>query len=170
MTEVSKPEKMENINNLHEQEVEILIIEDNPGDAELTIRALKKSHVANHIVHLVDGAEALDFLFGTGEYSNRNIDNLPKLILLDLKMPKVDGLEVLRHLKSDVRTKMIPVVILTSSAKDPDIKKCYDLGANSYIVKPVEINNFVKTISEIGMYWLLIDKGNLKSTSSTDPI
>jgi CheY-like chemotaxis protein len=150
---------MENINPIQEQEVEILIVEDNPGDAELTIRALKKSHLANRIIHLTDGAEALDFLFGTGQYVNRNLKNVPKVIFLDLKMPKVDGLEVLRQLKSDPRTKMIPIVILTSSAKDPDINKCYDLGANSYIVKPVELDNFLKTISEIGMYWLVIDKG-----------
>ena len=146
---------------MKDQEVEILIVEDNPGDAELTIRALKKSHLANHITHLVDGAEALDFLFGSGQFSDRNHNNLPKVILLDLRMPKVDGLEVLRRLKSDARTKMIPVVILTSSDKDPDIKRCYELGANSYIVKPVELNNFVKIISEIGMYWLVIDKGGL---------
>jgi len=144
---------------LKDQEVEILIVEDNPGDAELTIRALKKSNLANHVTHLVDGAEALDFLFGSGPYSDRNLDKIPKLILLDLKMPKVDGLEVLRHLKSDVRTKMIPVIILTSSDDDPNIKRCYELGANSYIVKPVELNNFVKTISEVGMYWLVVDRG-----------
>lgn len=150
---------MENINPTQEQEVEILIVEDNPDDAELTIRALKKSHLANRIIHLTDGAEALDFLFGAGQYVNRNLKKVPKMILLDLKMPKVDGLEVLRQLKSDPRTKMIPIVILTSSAKDPDIKRCYELGANSYIVKPVKLNNFLKTISEIGMYWLVIDRG-----------
>ena len=144
---------------MKDQEVEILIVEDNPGDAELTIRALKKSHLANHVTHLVDGAEALDFFFGAGQFSDRNLNNLPKVILLDLKMPKVDGLEVLRRLKSDARTRKIPVVILTSSDKDPDLKRCYELGANSYIVKPVELNNFVKIISEIGMYWLVIDKG-----------
>src|SRR5688572_29628589 len=134
---------------MKDQEVEILLVEGNPGDSELTIRALKKSHLANHVTHLVDGAEGLDFLFGLGQYSGRDLNIIPKGILLDLKMPKVDGLEVLRHLKSDPRTKMIPVVILTSSAKDPDIKRCYELGANSYIVKPVEFNNFAKTISDI---------------------
>ena len=144
---------------MKDQEVEILIVEDNPGDAELTIRALKKSRLANNVTHLVDGAEALDFLFGLGQYSHRDPDNVPKVILLDLRLPKVDGIEVLRRIKSDSRTKMIPVVILTSSKGDPDIKRSYELGANSYIVKPVEFNDFAKIISEIGMYWLVIDKG-----------
>lgn len=139
-------------------EVEILIVEDNPHDAELAIRALKKSHLANHVTHLIDGAEALDFLFGSGQYANRNINNIPKVILLDLKMPKVNGLEVLQRIKSEPHTKMIPVVILTSSAEDPDIKRSYELGANSYIVKPVDFNNFAKIISELGMYWLVINK------------
>lgn len=139
-------------------EVEILIIEDNLDDAELTIRALKKSHLANHVTHLVDGAEALDFLFGTGVYAGRDILNIPKVILLDLKMPKVSGLEVLAQIKAEQHTKMIPVVILTSSAEDPDVRKSYDLGANSYIVKPVEFQDFARVISELGMYWLVINK------------
>lgn len=139
-------------------EVEILIIEDNLDDAELTIRALKKSHLANHVTHLVDGAEALDFLFGTGVYAGRDILNIPKVILLDLKMPKVSGLEVLAQIKAEQHTKMIPVVILTSSAEDPDVRKSYDLGANSYIVKPVEFRDFARVISELGMYWLVINK------------
>jgi CheY-like chemotaxis protein len=139
-------------------EVEILIIEDNLDDAELTIRALKKSHLANHVTHLVDGAEALDFLFGTGVYTGRDILNIPKVILLDLKMPKVNGLEVLTRIKAEQHTKMIPVVILTSSAEDPDVRKSYELGANSYIVKPVEFQDFARVISELGMYWLLINK------------
>ena len=143
---------------MKEKEVEILIVEDNPDDAELAIRALRKSHLANHVTHLIDGAEALDFLFGTGVYAGRDISNVPKVILLDLKMPKVNGLEVLERIKSEPLTKMIPVVILTSSAEDPDIKKSYALGANSYIVKPVEFNNFAKIISELGMYWLVINK------------
>jgi CheY-like chemotaxis protein len=141
-----------------EKEVEILIVEDNPDDAELAIRALKKSHLANNVTHLIDGAEALDFLFGTGQYAGRDINNVPKVILLDLKMPKVNGLEVLQRIKAEEHTKMIPVVILTSSAEDPDIKRSYELGANSYIVKPVEFNNFAKIISELGMYWLVINK------------
>jgi two-component system response regulator len=140
------------------QEVEILIVEDNLDDAELTIRALKKNHLANHVTHLVDGAEALDFLFGNGVYANRDVLNVPKVILLDLKMPKVNGLEVLTRIKAEPHTKMIPVVILTSSAEDPDVKKSYELGANSYIVKPVEFRDFARVISELGMYWLLINK------------
>jgi CheY-like chemotaxis protein len=143
---------------MDEKEVEILLVEDNPDDAELAIRALKKSHLANNVTHLIDGAEALDFLFANGRYSERDLNNLPKVILLDLKMPKVNGLEVLQRIKSEPRTKMIPVVILTSSAEDPDIKRSYELGANSYIVKPVEFNNFAKIISDLGMYWLVINK------------
>lgn len=143
---------------MNESEVEILLIEDNPDDAELAIRALKKSHLANNVTHLMDGAEALDFLFCQGEYESRDINNLPKVILLDLKMPKVNGLEVLNRIKADSRTRSIPVVILTSSAEDPDIKRSYELGANSYIVKPVEFNNFAKIISDLGMYWLVINR------------
>lgn len=143
---------------MNNQEVEILIVEDNPNDAELTIRALKKQNLANNLIHLIDGAQALDFIFGTGEYSGRNINNAPKVILLDLKMPKVTGLEVLEKIKSDPRTKTIPVVILTSSAEDPDIKKSYELGANSYIVKPVEFDNFAKTVSDLGLYWMVVNK------------
>lgn len=138
--------------------LEILLVEDNPGDAELAIRALKKNKLGNSIIHLKDGAEALDFLFGTGQYQDRNINVKPKLILLDLKMPKVSGIEVLQKIKSDDRTKAIPVVVLTSSKEDPDIKMCYSLGANSYIVKPVEFDNFSKAIGDLGMYWLLINQ------------
>jgi len=141
-----------------DDEVEILIVEDNQEDAELTMRALKKNHLANKIVHLVDGAEALDFIYGNGNYSGRNINHLPKVILVDLKMPKVGGLEVLKALKSDQRMKPIPVVILTSSAEDPDIKEAYELGANSYIVKPVDFNVFFKTVAELGLYWLVVNK------------
>ena len=141
-----------------EVEIEILIVEDNLDDAELTIMALNKSHMANHVKHLVDCAEALDFLFARGSYAGRNVLNVPKVILLDLKMPKVNGLEVLTRIKAEPHTKMIPVVILTSSAEDPDVKKAYDLGANSYIVKPVEFHDFVRVITELGMYWLVINK------------
>ncbi len=140
------------------EEIEILIVEDNPGDAELTIRALHKNNLANKLVHLTDGAEALDFLFGTGQFSNRNLNNSPKVILLDLKMPKVGGLEVLQKIKSDPRTKTIPVVILTSSAEDPDVKRSYELGANSYIVKPVEFHDFSKTVSDLGLYWMVLNR------------
>lgn len=140
------------------QEIEILIVEDNPDDAELAIRALRKHHLANQVIHLNDGAEALDFLYGTGEYTGRDITRVPKVILLDLKMPKINGLEVLERIKAIQHTKMIPVVILTSSAEDPDVKKAYELGANSYIVKPVAFNSFAKIISDLGMYWLVINK------------
>ncbi len=139
-------------------QVEILLIEDNPSDAEMTIRALRKHHIANKVVHLGDGAEGLEFIFATGAYSSRNIDNKPKVILLDLKMPKVDGIEVLRRVKSDERTKTIPVVVLTSSKEDPDVRICYELGVNSYIVKPVGFENFHKAISELGLYWLLLNQ------------
>ena len=139
-------------------EVEILLVEDNLHDAELTIRALKQSNIANKLFHLKDGVAALDFLFGTGEYAGRNINNKPKLILLDLKMPKVDGIEVLARIKADEFTKQIPVVILTSSKENPDMEKCYQLGANSYIVKPVEFDNFTKAVSELGLYWMLLNQ------------
>ncbi len=140
------------------QEVDILLVEDNPNDADLTIRALKKQNIANRVIHLMDGAQALDFLFGTGNYSERDINHTPKVILLDLKMPKINGIEVLEKVKSDVHTKSIPIVVLTSSAEDPDIKKCYELGANSYIVKPVDFDNFAKTIADLGLYWMVINK------------
>ena len=140
--------------------IRILLVEDNPSDAEMTMRALRKNKIANKIVHLKDGAEALDFIFATGEYKGRNMGNKPKVILLDLKMPKVDGIEVLRKVKSDERTKTIPIVILTSSKEDPDIRKCYELGVNSYIVKPVGFENFTKTVSELGLYWLLLNQSS----------
>jgi len=140
---------------MNKTEIEILLVEDNMNDAELTIRALSKSKIANHLVHVKDGASALEFLFGTGEFEGRNVNNLPKLILLDLKMPKVDGIEVLRIIKSDELTKKIPVVVLTSSRENPDIKRSYELGANSYIVKPVDFDGFMKSVTEIGCYWLL---------------
>jgi len=139
-------------------EIEILLIEDNPSDAEMTIRALKKSNVINNLVHLKDGAEALDFIFGTGQFEGRNMRNKPKAILLDLKMPKVDGLEVLRRLKSAAETKTIPVVVLTSSKEDPDVRACYELGVNSYIVKPVGFENFSRAIAELGLYWMLLNQ------------
>ncbi len=139
-------------------EVEILLIEDNPNDAELTMLALRKGNITNKLFHLKDGAAALDFLFGTGEYNGRNINNKPRLILLDLKMPKVDGIEVLARIKANEFTKTIPVVILTSSKENPDMEKCYELGANSYIVKPVEFENFKNAVSEIGLYWMLLNQ------------
>lgn len=143
---------------MENSEVEILLVEDSSSDAEMTIRALRKSNVANKLIHLKDGAEALDFIFGAGKYSGRNITIKPKVILLDLKMPKVNGIEVLRKVKSDHHTKTIPVVVLTSSKEDPDVKTCYELGVNSYIVKPVAFENFTKAISELGFYWLLLNQ------------
>lgn len=140
------------------QEIEILIIEDNPHDAELTIRSLKKQNLSNKLFHLTDGAEALDYIYGTGKYAGRNTEMKPRVIFLDLKMPKLNGLEVLQRIKSDPELRSIPVVILTSSAEDPDIKRCYELGANSYIVKPVEFENFAKTVSNLGLYWMVINK------------
>ena len=138
--------------------VEILLVEDNPDDAGLAIRALKKQNLANHLVHLSDGAMALEFIFCTGEYVNRQIDDRPKVILLDLKMPKVDGLQVLKAIREDERTKSIPVVIMTSSNEERDIVEGYRLGANSYIVKPVDFDNFSKAVAELGFYWLLLNK------------
>ena len=137
--------------------VDILLVEDSQSDAEMTIRALTKQNIANNLFHLKDGALALDFIFATGNYTGRKIENQPKVILLDLKMPKVNGLQVLEKLKGDKRKCEIPVVILTSSKEHPDVKKCYELGVNSYIVKPVEVSNFIKAISELGIYWLALN-------------
>lgn len=139
-------------------EVEILLVEDNPNDAELAMRSLKKHNLANSIIWVKDGAEALDFIFARGAYSDRDINNIPKVILLDLRLPKVDGLEVLRAVKSDERAKLIPVVVLTSSREEKDIVESYKLGVNSYITKPVDFEAFVKTVRELGMYWLLLNK------------
>jgi len=139
-------------------EVEILLVEDNPSDAELTIRALKKHHLANNLVHVKDGAEALDFIFAKGKYSERNIQNSPKVVLLDLKLPKVDGLEVLKRIKSDERTKVIPVVVLTSSKEEQDVVRSYQLGVNSYIMKPVDFDKFLNAVSDLGLYWLLLNQ------------
>ena len=140
------------------QEVDILLVEDNNSDAEMTIRALRKNNLANNLLHVKDGAAALDFLFAQGTYSGRQIENIPKMILLDLKMPKVNGIEVLVKIKSNEGTKKIPVVILTSSKEDPDIRKCYELGVNSYVVKPVEFDTFYKVVSEVGLYWMIANQ------------
>jgi two-component system, response regulator len=134
--------------------VEILLVEDNPRDAELTIRALKKHGLANRLFHMQDGAEALDFLLGRGKYTGRRADALPKVILLDLKLPKVNGLEVLRIIKSNPELYTIPVVIVTSSAEDPDMAAAYELGANSYVIKPVQFEAFMEAMSRLGIYWL----------------
>jgi len=139
-------------------EVEILLVEDNPNDAELTLRSLKKHNVTNKILWVKDGAEALDFIFSTGAYSERTIEDIPKVVLLDLKLPKLDGLEVLRKMKSDERTRIIPVVVLTSSQEEQDRVNSYKLGVNSYIVKPVEFEKFVSAIEKLGLYWLLLNR------------
>jgi len=143
---------------MENNELSILLVEDNLYDAELTILAFKKSNVGNKIIHLKDGAEALDFLFCRGEYEGRRMEERPKAILLDLKMPKVDGIEVLQQIKAHELTKKIPVVVLTSSKEDPDIDRCYELGANSYIVKPVDFESFNRVVGELGLYWLLINQ------------
>lgn len=140
------------------EEIEILLVEDNPHDAELTMRALKKNNIANNIRHLKDGAEALDYLFCEGVFSDKEGLPKPKAILLDLKMPKVNGIEVLKRVKSDERTRSIPVIVLTSSNEDPDVMTCYELGVNSYIVKPVDFEGFLKAVSELGLYWLLLNQ------------
>jgi len=140
------------------QQIEILLAEDNAGDAEMTIRALAKNNLANNLLHVKNGADALDFLFGEGKYAGRDIENKPKIVLLDLKMPKVNGIEVLHKIKSDPRTKKIPVIMLTSSKEDPDIQRCYDLGVNSYVVKPVEFVRFYEAISDLGLYWMIVNQ------------
>jgi two-component system, response regulator len=137
---------------------DIILVEDSASDAELTIRALRKNNIFNELLHLQDGEEALEYIFATGKYADRNIEEIPKVVLLDLKMPKISGLEVLRKIKSDERTKSIPVVLLTSSKEENDIVNGYKLGVNSYIVKPVEFENFMKVISDIGLYWLLVNQ------------
>ncbi len=144
------------------KEVEILLVEDNPTDAELCIRALKKNNLANKLVWVKDGAEALDFLFSTGAYADRGPTCPPKVVLLDLRLPKVDGMEVLRKVKAEERTRAIPVVVLTSSKEEVDLEECYKLGVNSYISKPVEFDAFAKTVSELGMYWLLVNRPPVK--------
>jgi len=138
--------------------VEIILIEDNPHDAELALRALKKHGLANRVQLLQDGAEALDFIFATGAFVGRGINHRPKLILLDLKLPKVDGLEILRRIKEDERTRTIPVVVMTSSQEERDIVESYRLGVNSYIVKPVDFDKFVQSVADLGLYWLLLNK------------
>jgi two-component system, response regulator len=147
---------MSNSHNLNE--VDVLLVEDNPTDAELTLRALTKRNLANRLHHVKDGAEAVEFLFAEGQYSDRNIERGPKVVLLDLKLPKVDGIEVLRKIKADNRTKVIPVVVMTSSREDRDLADCYNLGANGYVVKPVEFEDFARAVSELGYYWLLLNQ------------
>ncbi len=143
---------------MEERPVEILLIEDNPNDAELSLYALKKYKVANSIFHARDGAEALDYIFCAGPFSDRQIEDVPRVILLDLKLPKVDGHEVLRRIKSDDRTKNIPVVILTSSREERDVIESYHQGVNSYIVKPIDFEQFTEAVRKLGMYWLLLNE------------
>ena len=142
----------------NDQPTEVLLVEDNPNDVELTLRAFKKNNLVNKVHVVTDGAQALDFVFCTGAYSDRNIKNPPKVVILDLKLPKLDGKEVLRRIKSDERTKAIPVVIMTSSQEESDVCESYHLGANSYIVKPVDFKKFATTIADLGSYWLFINK------------
>jgi two-component system response regulator len=136
----------------------ILLVEDNPDDVELTLRALKLNSIKNEIVVAKDGVEALDFLFGTGKYAGRDLDDLPALIMLDLKLPKIDGLEVLRKIRADERIRLLPVVILTSSKEEQDLISGYALGTNSYVLKPVDFNQFTRAVGLLGMYWLLINE------------
>ena len=140
------------------KETEILLVEDSADDAEMTIRALKKVNLADKLVHVEDGQEAIDFLFAEGKYENRKGMPVPKVILLDIKMPRVDGIEVLRRIKDEESTRMIPVVIMTSSNKEKDMIATYSLGVNSYVVKPVEFASFAKAVSELGLYWLLVNQ------------
>lgn len=137
--------------------VDILLVEDNPADAELTMRALRRANLANAVTWIKDGAEALEFIFRDGAYAERSSAN-PKLILLDLKLPKVDGIEVLKRVKADDRTRVIPVVMVTSSAEGRDIAESYKLGVNSYVVKPVEFEQFSETMAKAGFYWMLVNK------------
>ena len=138
--------------------VEILLVEDNPSDMELTLHVLTRNKLANHIEVVRDGVEALEFIFCTGKYAGRKVENGPKVILLDLKLPKVDGLEVLRRVKADPRTKHIPVVVLTSSREERDIVESYQLGVNSYITKPVDFDQFTEAVRQLGYYWLLLNQ------------
>jgi CheY-like chemotaxis protein len=137
----------------------ILLAEDNPDDVKLTLRALKKSNILNEVVVAGDGVEALDYLFGTGKFAGRDAGVLPQVVLLDLKMPKVDGLEVLHRIRADKRTKVLPVVVLTTSSEDKDRIESYKLGANSYIRKPVDFNQFAEAVRQLGLYWLVLNEG-----------
>ncbi|MDO3644010.1 response regulator [Mucilaginibacter sp. L3T2-6] len=143
---------------MNNDKIDVLLVEDNPHDAEMTIRALAKVNLANKLHHVKDGVAALDFIFARGEYKERQIDNKPKIVLLDIKMPKVDGIEVLKQIKADEITRTIPVVIMTSSKEEQDIITSYNLGVNSYVVKPVDFAGFAKAVSELGFYWLITNQ------------
>ena len=136
----------------------VLLVEDNPNDETLTLRAFKKNNIANPIVVARDGVEALDYLFGTGSFAGRDVSDTPCIVLLDLKLPRVDGLEVLHRMRDDARTRLIPVIILTSSVEEQDLLKGYSLGANSYIRKPVDFGNFIDAVTRLGMYWLVLNE------------
>ena len=138
--------------------IEILLVEDNPNDAALTMRALTRNHIANHVEVVEDGVEALDFLFNRGKYEDRVNQSLPRGVFLDLKLPKVNGMEVLKEIRANETTRKLPVVVVTSSKEDPDIRNAYENGANSYVVKPVDFDAFLKAISDLGMYWLLLNE------------
>lgn len=146
------------------QEKIIFLVEDNPDDVVLTERALKKTHILNKLVVARDGAEALEYIFGTGNYSGRDMSKMPEVILLDLKLPKIDGLEVLKKIRADMRTKLLPVVILTSSKEENDLINGYSLGANSYIRKPVNFNQFAEAIRQLGLYWLVLNEAPPQDT------
>lgn len=136
----------------------ILLIEDNHDDAELAFRAFKKSRISNEIIHVTDGEKALEFLFATGEYVNRSDESFPELVLLDLKLPKMDGVEVLREIRANEATRLLPVIILTSSAEEKDIVECYGIGANSYVQKPVDFVQFTESVEQLGLYWLVLNR------------
>ncbi len=136
----------------------ILLVEDSPDDVQLTLRALKKSKIMNEVVVAGDGVEALDYLFGTGKFSGRDTNEKPQVVLLDLKMPKMDGLEVLKRMRADEKTKLLPVVILTTSSEDRDRIESYKLGANSYIRKPVDFSQFAESVQQLGLYWLVLNE------------
>jgi two-component system, response regulator len=140
------------------QSLEILLVEDNPDDVALTLHAFKKHNLSNRIQICRDGAEALDYLFGEGEYKGRNTENVPKVVLLDLKLPKVNGLEVLKRVKNSPSTQKIPIVVLTSSREEQDLIECYRLGVNSYIVKPVDFEQFTDAVQKVGLYWMLLNE------------
>ncbi len=143
---------------MNNEQIEVLLVEDNPNDVELTLRAFRLHNLVNKIHVVQDGAEALDFIFCEGAYKNRDIRKPPKVVILDLKLPKINGKEVLKRIKSDERTKIIPVVVMTSSQEESDIFETYNLGVNSFIVKPVDFEKFVDTVKELGMYWVFINK------------
>lgn len=150
------------------ESVDILLVEDNPTDVELALHAFKKYNIANSILVARDGLEALEYLFGLGQYKERNVADLPKVVLLDLKLPKVDGLEVLRRLRSDQRTRMVPVVVLTSSHEEKDVAQSYNLGINSYIVKPVDFGKFTEVVRELGFYWLFLNQPPVKRAGTQE--